>query len=83
MLNIRRQKYCALIDTGSEKSLISRRVYRTIPNRPKLSRSDINLQSVTGNQVRIDGSINLEFVVAGLNLCHTFYVVPELGRNAF
>ena len=82
MLKIRGQKYRALIDTGAEKSLISRRVYRAIPNRPKLSRSDINLQSVTGNQVRIDGSINLEFVVAGLNLRHTFYVVPELGRNA-
>lgn len=32
--------------------------------------------------MKIDGSIDLEFVVAGLRLHHVFYVVLNLGRNA-
>ena len=51
------------MDTGAERSLLSRRVYNAMTRPPPLRRSDINLESVTGNQVKIDGSIDLEFVV--------------------
>ena len=54
----------------------------SLPNPPPLHRSDINLDSVTGNQLKIDGSIDLEFVIAGIELHYTFYVVPNLERNA-
>ena len=70
------------MDTGAERTLLSRRVYNSMTRPPPLRKSDINLESVTGNQVKIDGSIDLEFVVAGLRLHHVFYVVPNLGRNA-
>lgn len=43
---------------------------------------DINLESVTGNQVNIDVSTDLECFVAGLRLHQFFYICPNLGRNA-
>ena len=70
------------MDTGAERTLLSRRVFNSMTRPPSLRKSDINLESVTGNQVKIDGSIDLEFVVGGLRLHNVFYVVPNLGRNA-
>ena len=81
-MKISKQKYRALVDTGADKTLLSRRVYNTLSNPPPLRRADINLESVTGTQLKIDGAIELSFVVAGLKLRYTFYVVPNLDRNA-
>ena len=81
-MKIGNQKYRCLVDTGAERTLLSRRIYNSLPKPPLLRRPDINLESVTGNQLKIDGSFDLEFVIAGLKLHYTFYVVPNLGRNA-
>ena len=68
--------------TGAERTLLSSRVYNSMTRPPSLRMPDINLESVTGNKVKIDGPIDLEFVVGGLRLHNLFYVVPNLGRNA-
>ena len=81
-MKIGNQKYRCLVDTGAERTLLSRRIYNSLHKPPPLRRPDINLESVTGNQLKIDGSFDLEFVIAGLKLHYTFYVVPNLGRNA-
>ena len=77
-MKISGQKYRCWVDTGAERTL---RIYNSLSNPPPLRRSDINLESVTGNQLKINGCINLEFVIAGLKLHYTFYVVPNLGIN--
>lgn len=82
LLKISKQKYRALVDSGAEKSLISRRVYNSISDPPPLRHPNVSLESVTGGKVEIVGSIDLEFVVAGLRLHHEFYVCTNMGRNA-
>ena len=76
-----KQKYRALVDSGAELSLMRRTVYNNLSNKPKLFKKNICLQSVSGQALKIDGCVNLTFLVKGLTLKHTFVVVNDMNRN--
>ena len=47
----------------------------------KLQHKRVNLQSVNGQPLKVDGLITLKFKI-GSNYCtHPFYVVPTMNRN--
>ena len=47
----------------------------------KLQHKRVNLQSVNGQPLKVDGLITLKFKI-GSNYCtHPFYVVPTMSRN--
>ena len=76
-----KQKYRALVDSGAELSLMRRSVYNNLSNKPKLFKKNICLQSVSGQALKINGCVNLTFLIKGLTLTHTFVVVKDMNRN--
>jgi hypothetical protein len=49
----------ALVNSGAEVSLLHKRKYITLSNQPKLNKKhNISLQSVSGNQLKVVGSVN-------------------------
>ena len=80
-MNVDKQKYRALIDSGAELSLMRRLVYNNLSNKLKLFKKNICLQSVSRQALKIDGCVNFTFLVKGLTLTHTFVVVKDMNRN--
>lgn len=78
MIKTERHKYRTLVDTGALVSLIHRRVYESLKNKPKLVKRNANLQTVSGLPLKVDGFVNLTFSIGGTK----FYVMPEINRNA-
>ena len=78
---IGKQKFRCLVDTGAECSLMHRRVYDNLKNKPKLLKKNINLQSANGTQLNLDGCVNVQFRIGGTDLSQDFYVVRDLNRN--
>ena len=76
-----KQKYRTLVDSGAELALMRRSVYNNLSNKPKLFKKNICLQSVSGQALKIDGCVDLTFLVKGLTLTHTFVVVKDMNRN--
>ncbi len=58
-----------------------RRVYDSLKTQPKLQNKKVNLNSVSGDSLKIDGSVNLAFSIGGTEMQHTFFVVREINRN--
>ena len=81
LIKIEKQPIRALIDTGSQKTLIHESVYRSLKNKPFLKGSNINLQAANGEAMTSLGIIDLSFKIGGLRLSHDFIVVTNLNRN--
>ena len=71
----RQQKFRSLVDTGAECSLMHRRVYDNLKNKPKLLKKSVNLQSANGTQLQVDGCVNVHFRIGGTEVSQDFYVV--------
>ena len=71
----------ALVDTGAALSLLKADIYNNLKYRPKLQRTDVSLQSANGSSIKVLGSIDLDFKIAGIKLKHEFIVVTDLNRN--
>ena len=80
LLRIGKQKYRTLLDSGAEVSLIHRRVYDGLKQKPKLKVS-LNLATVGNTSLYVDGCAEIKFSVGGLNMNHKFYIVRNLNRN--
>ena len=50
-------------------------------DKPKLTKKYVNLQSVKGDRLFVDGCINISFEMKGTKLNHTFFVVKDLNRK--
>lgn len=81
IIKIGKQKFRSLVDTGAEVSLMHRRIYDSLRVKPKLQNKKINLNAVSGDVLKVDGCIDLTFVVGGSEMKHQFYVVREMNRN--
>ena len=79
-LNVGKQKYRALVDSGAELSLMRYLVYNNLSNKPRFFKKNICLQSVSGQALKIDGCVNLTFLVKGLTMTHTFIVVKDMNQ---
>ena len=78
---IGKQKFRCLVDTGAECSLMHRRVYDNLKNKPKLLKKTVDLQSANGTSLKVDGCVNVQFRIGGTEVSQDFYVVRDLNRN--
>ena len=70
-----------LCDSGAEVSLLHKYVYNALKNKQKLNKRKANIQSVSGNALKLDGLIELDFEIGGVKSKHTFYVSPSINRK--
>ena len=61
IIKIGKNKFRSLVDTGAAVSLMHRRVYDSLKVKPKLEHKKIDLSSVSGYALKIDGCINPHF----------------------
>ena len=81
LIKFEKQKYRALLDSGAEVSLISRRVYDSFKIKLKLFKHSLNLSTAANTPMHVDGFSELTFTLGGLKMSHKFYVVQNLNRN--
>ncbi len=81
IINIGKQKYRALIDTGAEVSLMSKRIYDLLKDRPKLQRKTVSIHAVNSGPLSVDGCIKLPIDIGGYQMCQEFYIVKDINRN--
>ena len=81
VIQLGKQRYRALVDTGAEVSLVHRRVFDKLKHGHVLGKQKVNLQAVNGNKLQIDGCATIKFKLGGRKFQHTFYVVDGLNRN--
>lgn len=65
LVKIGKQHFRSLVDSGAEESLMHRRVYQNLKEKPKLQRKKVYLQSVNGESLIVDGYINITFEMKG------------------
>ena len=80
-LQIGKQRYRALVDTGAEVSLISERAWQKFHPQLSLKKTSLELNSVSGEALKVRGQIKLEFSIGGKKLSHDFIVVRDMSRN--
>lgn len=81
IVKINRQRYRSLVDTGAECSLMHRKIYDRLKSPPKLSKQKVNLQSVNGGLLSVDGSIDIEIEIGGVKVTQSFYIASDINRN--
>ena len=81
LIKIGNQKLRCLCDSGAMCSLIHKRVYDAILNRPKLIKKTVNLQSVNGASINCIGCVKIPFMIGNIKLEQEFFVVTDMNRN--
>ena len=81
VIQVGKQRYRALVNTGAEVSLVHRRVFDKLKHSCVLGKQKVNLQAVNGNKLQVDGCATIKFKLGGRKFQHTFYVVDGLNRN--
>ena len=81
LVKIGKQVFRSLVDSGAEVSLIHRRAYQNLKDKPKLKNKKVYLQSASGQPMLVDGSINITIEIRGIKTNQIFYVVKNLNRN--
>ena len=76
-----KQKFRTLVDTGAECSLMHRRIYDQLKNKPKLNKRKVSLQSANGSELICDGCITVQICIGGTEMSQDFYVIRDLNRN--
>ena len=71
----------ALVDTGSELTLLNKRIYDSLTFKPQLKRKNISLHSANGSSMTVLGVVDLEFKIHGLKLSQETLIVSDLSRN--
>ena len=81
LVKIGKQRIRTLVDTGAECSLMHRRIYDQLKNRPKLLNKKVCLQSANGTELKCDGCVNVQICIGGTEMSQDFYVIRDLNRN--
>lgn len=81
IIKINNQKFHALLDSGTEVSLINTKVYKRLKGLPKLQKQTAFLQSVKGDPISVDGCLWLKYEIGREKQEHEFFVVSEMNRN--
>lgn len=70
-----------LVDTGSVASILSKKVFMMLENRPSLSDSDDILTAADGNALQVLGKAYVQFSIDGICFSHEFTVaeIDELN----
>ena len=80
-VQMQRQTIRALIDTGSELTLLHKRIYDALTYKMPLRRKDISLHSANGSSLTVHGVVELKFKIHGLQLSQEALVVSDLSRS--
>ena len=81
LVKIGKQRYRTLVDTGAECSLMHRRIYDQLKNKPSLINKKVCLQSANGTELKCDGCITVQICIGGTEMSQDFYVIRDLNRN--
>ena len=81
IIKMNKLKFCALLVSSTEVSLIHTRVYSSLKEKPKLKKKSAFLQSVKGDSVNIDGCASVKYEIGKEKQEHEFFVVPEMIRK--
>ena len=64
IIRINNQKFRALIDSGVDTCLMHTKVSNSIKALPRMSRKKAHLQTVNGDPIKVDGSVEVKFQIA-------------------
>lgn len=81
LVKMGKQRFRTLVDTGAECSLMHRRIYDQLKNKPKLLNKKVCLQSANGSELKCDGCITVQICIGGTEMSQDFYVIRDLNRN--
>ena len=81
LVKIGKQRYRTLVDTGAECSLMHRRIYDQLKNKPSLINKKVCLQTANGTELKCDGCITVQICIGGTEMSQDFYVIRDLNRN--
>ena len=81
LLKIGNQRLRGLVDSGADTSLLSKKIFDNLKDRPKLIRDRPSIQSVSGEPLKIIGCANITFKMGNLTLTHKFYITEGMNRN--
>ena len=70
-----------LVDSGSELTLLSERIYHQLKYKPRLARRNVALKSANDSALRVLGAVELPIKIHGIALRQEFLVVADLNRN--
>jgi hypothetical protein len=81
---LQHSRFNALLDTGSSISAINVQAFNKLKNvSNKIKRSDISkITGAGGASHQVNGKLEIQIKIAGLNLEHTFYVIDDLCQQA-
>jgi len=74
-------QFRSLVDSGAEVSLINKRTYDMLKQKPALIIKKVNLKSVNGNSLHVHGCVKLRFKIGSIYKEHMFFVVSNVNRN--
>lgn len=81
ILQIGKQRFRALVDTGAEISLIHRKIFDNLKDKPKVTRLRPLIQGVSGKTLSVLGCADISFKMGNLLLKHKFFIVDGINRN--
>ena len=81
LVKVGKQRIRTLVDTGAECSLMHRRIFDQLKDRPKLLNKKVCLQSANGTELKCDGCVNVQICIGGTEMSQDFYVIRDLNRN--
>lgn len=81
LIKLYQRRYNALVDTGAEISVIHQNVFKSLPFKHKLSKTNARLQSVNGGSLSVIGSTEISFYIGNQRLTHKFIVATGINKN--
>ena len=79
-IQIGKQRYRALVDTGAEISIVSEKIVNRFFPRPNIAKTTAALYAVDGGKLKVAGQVTLEFKIGAKKFSHTFIIVRDLER---
>ena len=81
LVKIGKQRFRTLVDTGAECSLMHRRIYDQLNNKPKLTHKKVCLQSANGLNLGVTVALLYSFCIGSTEMSQDFFVIRDLNRN--
>lgn len=81
LLKIQGQSIRSLLDTCADISLIHKKIFKKLKNKPKIIRDKPKIQSQSGGALSVEGYIDLPFTLGKQSLTQKLYIVDGINRN--
>jgi hypothetical protein len=74
-------KVRGLIDTGSDITILSEKIFKQISPRKNMRKYSLNIQAVSGDSLKVLGISTLSFTIGKQKLVHDFVIIKDIHRN--